>query len=250
MKKAIVTMMNDGFYIAYVSFIKSLLTTNRWILEEEIPIVVIDDNISPEVKNDMFNFYPFLDFRKPQYGSYANVNMAKTPEVLRSTYYKLDTFSYDDFDRIVFLDLDINLLGDVHELFEEEHDFAACKGYSLASDALRGDINSGVFVVNKPYLNMETYRGLLGVAQQGFSMPDQKTINIYFSRRIFHLPKKYNCEKRMARSKTYSDVWDEKCIVHWISEKPWQPKKQKINMGFEETEKIWWNFYNIELTSE
>jgi len=248
MKIAIVSMMNNGFFIAYVGFIKSLLISNPWIETDKIPLIMIDLDIPEPTKDKMLEMYPYIEFRKPNYKMYKDVNMSKTPEVLKCTYYKLDIFSYEDYDRLIFMDLDITVIRDVKELFNEDKPFSACLGYTLQSDALRHDINSGIFVVNNEYLNQETYKGIIDVAKKGFSMPDQKAINIYFRNKINHLPKKFNCEKRMARSITFKDMWDnECCIIHWVSEKPWQSKTRKVNMGFEAIEKIWWNYYNSDI---
>ncbi len=197
----------------------------------------------------MLEFYPYLIFRKPNYRNYLNINMKKTPEVLKCTFHKLETFSYDDFDRIVFIDLDTSVVKDIKDLFEVEAPFAGCYGYNLQADKLRHDMNSGVFIVNKPYLGNKPYKELLSIAQQGFSSPDQKTINHYFRKRITFINKKFNCEKRMCRSTNFKKEWNNRCVIHWVSEKPWQEKKQAINFGFEEVEEIWWKYYNMEMTT-
>ena len=238
MKTALVSMMNNEFYIAFEVFIKSLLYHNTWFISEKIPFVIIDLSLSSKTKEQMLSWYPYIIFKEPMYTFYNNVNMKVTPEVLKCTYYKIDMFSLWDYERVIFIDLDTTIVGDIHGLLDVAAPIAACRGYNLVNDNLRHDVNSGVIVINKEYLNSETYQGLLSFIKQGFSMPDQKCINGYFRKKIAHLPKKYNCEKRMMKSKAFKDLWDnEKVIIHWISEKPWQKKTHPSNQGFE---KIVW----------
>jgi len=139
-------MMNNEFYIAFEGFMKSLLITNPWFLDEQIPMIIIDLNIKTLTKEKMLQLYPYIEFRHPVDKNYLNINMSKTPEVLKCTYKKLEVFSYYDFDRVVFIDLDTTIVGDIRGLFEVTTPFAACYGYNLQADKLRHDINSGVFV--------------------------------------------------------------------------------------------------------
>lgn len=244
---ALCSMMNDRFYIAFDQFIKSLRTNNAWILTQKIPFIIIDLGVSFDNKEKMRKLYPYLDFRTPNYGEYSSVDFSKTPSVLKCTYYKLDMFSYSDVNRLVFIDLDTTVCGDISHLFQREEPISMCHGYNRNADALRSDFNSGVLVLNKDVLSTETYKGLIKTGSVGYSMPDQKTIWLYFRDKISVLPKKYNCEKRMKDTKNFIDEWNDRRILHWISEKPWNDKKEKINMGYEELEKVWYRYYEMDV---
>ena len=243
MKIALCSMINDGFLIAFEGFIKSLLKNNPWF---DLDIILIDLKTSGKTKFKCLEYYPKINFIQPKYGNYRKVNFTRTQEILKCTYYKLDAFSYyDDYDRIIFIDLDTIVLKDISYLFNLECPLGGCKGYNRTRDVFRDDINSGVFVINKENLCKEIYFGLIRQARVGYSMPDQKTINLYFKGRITYLDKRYNCEKRMMVSKNFKDKFDDAYIIHYISQKPWDIQKDRNNQGFEAVEKIWWDYYRM-----
>ena len=247
-KIAMCSMMNNDFYIAYVSFMKSLLWNNPWIYKQAIPFIIIDLDISDSIKMEMLELYPYVDFRQPNKSMYSKVRFQKTLPVLQCTYYKLDMFSYDDYDRIVFLDLDMNVVGDIEFLFNCIEPISATHGYDRNMDKLREDINSGVVVLNKPHINEKVYKDIVKYSEQGFSMPDQKAIWGKFYKKVNIIPKIYNCEKRISKSASLKDIWNNRRIVHWISEKPWQAKKEyESNKGYENIEKSIWDYwYNFD----
>lgn len=243
---ALVSMMTNNFYTAFVGFIKSLLKTNPWFEKEQVPFIIIDVGIKPKTKAKMKEWYPHIQFRQPKYENYKNVNFSKTAPILRATYYKIDMLSYWDFDRIVFIDLDTIVQKNIRELFEIKAPFAAAHGYNFRNDSMRHDINSGVIVINREHLNETDYKGVIKIAERGLSMPDQKALYGYFRGKISFLPKKFNCEKRLVKSKKFRELWnDQCCIIHYISQKPWDKEPRDIhNQGFEEAEAIWWGYYN------
>ena len=237
----LVTMVDDGFLPGYVAFMKSLLHHNEWF---NCPVLIIDNGLSDESKNTIYKLYKPVSFRKPSVAKYSKIDKNSTTKELQATYFKLDIFSYVEFDRIVFIDSDVLVLGDIQELFTfNDGDMGACPVYGKNSDSLGGIINSGIMVLRKPVINNETYQSLLKEACKGHSMPDQKTINNVLGPRIVRLPKKYNMEKRMYHSKQYD--WREAAILHFVSHKPWYPHAPKLgkDKGFEEMEKLWRYWY-------
>jgi len=256
-KVALVSMMNNDFLMAYEAFMKSFLFNNSWF---DLDFIMIDLDLTKETKKICKSYYPKIQFSPPKKGNYNRVDFAKTPEVLKCTYYKLDTFSFDQYDRVVFIDMDTIVLGDINLLFLMKYPIAGCKGYNQTRDELRNDINTGVFVVNKPLINQEIYFALIKKARYGYSMPDQKAINLFFKpdqqfvlqyapnyTGIVHLDKRFNCEKRMLKSKKYKVLFNECKILHFISQKPWEKNKNKTinNKGYESLEKMWWEWYKL-----
>lgn len=235
MKAALCTMLDENFVIGFDVMMKSLKANNPWF---ELPVIVIDLGLTEATKARLFTEYG-AEFRQPKRKNYAMVNFSKTAERLRATYYKLDVFSYDDFDRIVFIDSDVVITGDILELFDCDRPFAAVRGYNAREDSLRADINSGVFVINKPALGGE-YKNLLRIAERGFTMPDQKAINLCFAGEIYHLPKMYNVEKRMIGTQNFKASLAGARIIHFVASKPWDEVREP---GFEALEEIWWRYH-------
>lgn len=233
--------MDDDFVIGYIGFIKSFLHYNKWF---DYDFIVFDLGISDENKKKMLSYYDKIQFRKIQKKNYSDVNMSGTQEKLKNTYYTLDVFLLSEYDRIVFLDMDLIVLGDISELFTDSCDFGACYGYNAKADELRTDFNSGVFSVSKKWLNKDTYKQLLRIIRKGFSMPDQKCLNRFFRGKTVFYDKIYNVEKRMLHSVKHKSTFKRAVILHFIAEKPWQKEKSNdIERSFGDVEKIWWEWY-------
>jgi lipopolysaccharide biosynthesis glycosyltransferase len=229
-------MLNRDFIIGYKVMISSLLDKNQWFDHE---VVILDLDLTPSDKTDILDLYENTTFIKPKIKNYSRVNFERTAEKLRATYYKLDVFRLD-YDRIVFIDSDVVVVGDLSELFNCSLDFAAVKGYNARLDEMRADINSGVFVVNKRFLNDETYTALVQMAEHGHSMPDQKVINSYFKGQIAYFNKGFNVEKRMISTVRFRKVLENMRIIHYVASKPWMEDREE---GFDELEKYWFEAY-------
>ena len=241
MRKALATMLDDNFVIGYVAFIKSFLHFNHDFSDD---FVIIDVGLSEESKEKIESYYQNVVYKQPNRDRYREVNMSKTADKLKSTYYTLDVFSYTEYDRIVFIDMDTIVLAPLDELFNCPEPFAAVKGYNAKLDELRGDINSGVFVVNKPRISEETYSDMIRYASRGHSMPDQKTINGVLRNKIAYFNKSYNVEKRMLHTRKYKRVLENIKILHFVASKPWEDvKPNAVEESYGEFEKIWWEWY-------
>lgn len=168
-----------------------------------------------------------------------------TADRLKATYYTLDVFSLVEYDRIVFLDMDIVVLADISALWEVNAQIAGCQVYNSGMDLLGQGINSGVFVINKPAISINTYKELLKLSAQALSMPDQKIINSHFQGKIEYLAKNYNVEKRMLHTKNLKAIKDNPKIIHFVASKPWEKDKpNEIEASFGEWESIWHSYYN------
>lgn len=241
MKIALVTLLNELFVIGFKAMLESLLKNNPWF---NLPIVILDEDLKKETKLELIKRYKKIKFISVRKQSYNEVNFNATAKRLRDTYYKLDTFNIRGYDRLVFIDSDVVILRDIKKLFDCNAPIAAVKGYDFNRDILRRDINSGVFVVNKMYLNAETYTNLLKIAKAGHKMPDQTTINIYFKNKITFLHKTFNVEKRMLTSRVYRDVFLNASILHYVGEKPWNKKVREMEKQYASVEKKWWEYYH------
>lgn len=242
MEVALCTLMDDRFFIGFVGFWKSFIRFNPWFKHD---FVVLDNGISKENKIIMKSMCNSIIFRKVKKKNYSETNFSNTHERLKATYYTLDVFSLYEYERVVFVDMDITVLGDISELFKSEAPIRGCKAYNARLDELGEGINSGVFTINKKVINKETYTNLIRLSRRGQSMPDQKIINSYFRNKMEFFNKSYNVEKRMLHSVNYKDIFDNAKILHWIADKPWEDKKSNdIERSFIELEKVWWEYYN------
>lgn len=238
MARTLFTLCDDKFFVGFQVFMKSFLHHNPWF---EDTVTVLDVGLSPSTIEEMKKIYGKIVFKIPKKGLYKKVDMSKTASSLQKTYYTLDCFYMTEYDRIIAMDMDLLVLGDLSEVFDCAKPFAAVRGYNAKLDILREDINSGVFVVNKPFIGEDHYRKMIEIAARGFSMPDQKVINIYLGKHVHHLPKIYNVEKRMITTKKFRVELEKARVIHYVASKPWDSIKEP---GFEELENKWWEWYH------
>lgn len=240
MRIALFTVLDDRFLIGYTAFIKSLLFYNEWFAHD---LVVLDGGLSAGAREVVMRHYSRVRFVRPNKKRYSDVNMEQTADRLKSAYFKLDAFALRDYDRVVQFDMDMVVLGDVSEVFNCDAPIAACRAYNGKLDILADTCNSGMFVINTPYLNDDTYAGLLAAARRGYSTADQKTLNAYFAGRWHWLPKVYNVEKRMMTTKKFKDDLKNARVLHYVADKPWQQKTSAREAEYEPLEKLWWDAY-------
>lgn len=238
------TIMSKDFLIGYKVFMKSFLYHNPWF---DLDFIILDIDLPDETKDVMRRVYPKVVFKKPNYKAYENIDYSKTHEKLKHTFFFLDAFCQYDYDKIVSVDVDMVVLDSLETVFKGTVDgISGCKGYARRKDRIVNAMNAGLFVIGKKYLNEKTYMDLIEVSKVGFSMPEQKTMNIYFDGKIEWLSKRYNCEKRMLKTKVYRKLIKDMAVLHFVGLKPWQDhsKCSDNEKGYENFENIWWEWYH------
>ena len=131
-----------------------------------------------------------------------------------------------NLDKIIWLDSDILVRGDLWNLFNTPMDgylLAACKdiGCDYCLKLIGFDdgvyVNSGVLVMNLDLIRKQNIENkLLNVmSNQQLPFPDQDAINIVCHNQISELPAKYNSMREKCRNS--DDV-----ILHYVLGKPWK----------------------------
>ena len=68
-----------------------------------------------------------------------------TPERWKHTFFKLQVFNLTEFDKIVFLDLDMIIIRNIDDLFQKSHMTAVAAGHCIHDSWTR--LNSGLMVI-------------------------------------------------------------------------------------------------------
>lgn len=235
-------MLDSNFMIGLKVFMHSFLKHNQWF---DWDLVIMDTGLTDKDKEDIEKIYPVTRYISPKYENYTTANMSNTHDRLKKTYYFLDTFTLNEYgyDKVVSMDVDMLVLGNMKQVFLDSCDkgFSACESYFNRKDKIINQINAGLFVIGKDYLNQGTYEALLGIIKEGFSMPEQKTMNIYFKGRTKILHKRYNMEKRIFHSKRYQNILKNAVVIHYVGTKPWEDhtKFNKEELRYAEWESLW-----------
>jgi glycogenin glucosyltransferase len=236
-------MLDDNFIRGFRVFWKSFIRHNKWF---NYDFIVIDSGLSETVKKELHNTYKKIIIRDVIKDNYKKINLKKTKESLRKTFWKLEVFRQTDYDRLIFLDMDILIMSDISELFKfDDGIIAGCKCFFVGKDMLTDDINTGVFVLNKPAIHRQIYKDLLTIAIPGSNSPDQNIINFYFKNQIKYFNKSYNIEKRVLHTRKHKHLLDNIKILHFVATKPWQKiKPNRREKQYKQLESLWLKYEN------
>jgi len=257
-KSCIACLVTDDYYEPFRVFIKSLLTNNPWFDKD---IVIFDLDLKSTFKTKLKKLYKNIKFHKINKENYNHIDMSVTEPRLIPTYYKIDVFNIKGYNKVIMMDIDMIINGDIKNIFENYNDgIYGVRTYRMNIDKINHDINTGVLIINDEYLSDELYNKLLESYKNGYKLPDQHLINSVLRKQIKDLPKIYNYEKRMYHSKKYSNIRLEDIkIIHYVGLNPWddiEKKKQTVvcngltEADYNEIETIWFKYAEEEKNND
>lgn len=235
--------LDNKYFIGYEVFIKSLLRNNPWF---NLDIIILDVGISEEIKTKILCLYKNTIFIKPFKENYSKINLTKVPKHFHVNYYKFDAFLCKGYKKIITIDTDMLIQGDIKSLINTQCIFGAVNAFNSNIDDFYKNkyFNGGLTIIDESLINNITYKNLLNTAIPGHNMAEQDVLNIYFKNDVTFLPKTYNYEKRMIHSKKFPIKIADVKIIHYVSYKPWETNKPVKEQIYKEIEKLWWDEYN------
>lgn len=228
--------LTDNYLIGFEVFMKSLLLHNPWF---DIDFILIDCGLSKETKRRCLQLYPNIKFRMPNRKPYPDRFFQKVSTRLQAAIFKLDAFNLYEYDRVIVIDCaDMLVLGSIQKILYHPCDLGA-----VTVHRKRKDINSGLMIIGKKFLNLDTYQGLLSEMPKKFNVADQDIINSYFRDKFEYIPEIYNCSKRNVDQKFHPRLRNIK-ILHFVATKPWQDSyKEKENLDrIKQLENLWFRY--------
>lgn len=258
MKTLLVTIANNPFLPAAQVMIKSFLIHNSWF---DGSIRILHSNkLSPLSEDSMkkisevdsrIEFFPVNENR------YSSIDMSSAlNERFRVSYFTLEAFKFSGYDRVLFIDADILVLGDLKSLVERDIFTGTSNSLNLYTknrDCGPGKetplyINGGVFSIPGKEAGPELFQQLMDIAKPGWPKCDQDTINEWLKRtnKVYYaITNKFNCMVRAAsqRFKSMDDLTkDGVRILHYAGKfKPWLLDPSS---PFLQLEKPWIDFYH------
>jgi len=170
----------------------------------------------------------------------------------RSVYYKLALFQLN-YDRILYLDTDLLILGDISELWDPTV-YQQQGLYGVREDASlglthavwQGKINAGMLLVNPARLPSTIFDQLLNIAAKGHSYDagDQGVLHAYFSQTemaplVGQLPPRFNLPSCARVDGDWERYRDDIRILHFLGpRKPWASSPEH-RWHHPETQAIW-----------
>lgn len=258
-----ITLVNDNFLVGGEILLYSFLKHNSWFNGD---IIIIHSDklcyLSEKSKNIFMKIYPKIKFHKVDENDYKTIDLSKAKvKRFAVSYLTLESFRFDNYDRVVFLDSDIVILGDIKKLFENDNYFGAIydsRKYPMQEKQTSGlekndRFNGGVLSISKKFLGEKIFKDMIKIASLGdWNMADQATMNKFFEGIPIKLfSNKYNALKRCFPDNinfTEDLKKEDVRVLHYVGKKPWQSDEEKSDLNINEKiykkiNKIWKKYY-------
>jgi glycogenin glucosyltransferase len=157
-------------------------------------------------------------------------------------YTKYEIFSLTEFKKIIFLDSDTIILGNIDYLIDFKESFGCVRELFI------DQYNTGVMVIGNEYLNPKITEDLINLTNvYGITEHlDQDIINNYFIDVITPIPLEYNYLKIYSKQIFQNTGLPNYVkIIHYVVKKPWQQKPLVfLEEGTLWTERYWFEYYS------
>lgn len=248
MRKTIVLVADNAYLIPLETTIKSVLYHNK-----DVDFYILNNDIAPEwfkllgkkmevVNSTIKNIY--ID--KEIFEGYKT-----GPHINYATYFRFFAPEVVDADRILYIDSDLIVTGDLSPLFEIDF-----QGYSIgavddyyAYEGRTSGFNTGVLLMNvAKWKEYSIVNNLLELAAEKHSivhLADQSILNIYFENNWLELDKTYNYMVGVDISnliQKYERLEDSlPVVVHFAShDKPWN------TYSISRLRELWWTYRDLD----
>jgi lipopolysaccharide biosynthesis glycosyltransferase len=237
-----VTVCNREYLVGFEVMLKSLIENNPRIIKENIPFTVISNDLTSDDLITSKKIYNNISLKNYDVSKYEQIDLMKSEQSGFGDYTKYEIFSLVDFDKIIFLDSDIVVLGNIDYIIDYSDSFGAVRELYI------DQYNTGVMVINKKYLSEKITNDLIGLTLiYGITEHfDQDIINFYFDDVIKPIPIEYNYLKTYSKGVFVNTGLPKYIkILHFIAKKPWQNKPLvSLEEGTLWQERYWFNYYS------
>lgn len=248
MRKTIVLVEDNAYLIPLETTIKSVLYHNK-----DVDFYILNNDIAPEwfkllgkkmevVNSTIKNIY--ID--KEIFEGYKT-----GPHINYATYFRFFAPEVVDADRILYIDSDLIVTGDLSPLFEidfQGYSIGAVDDYYAYEERTSG-FNAGVLLMNvAKWKEYSIVNNLLELAAEKHSivhLADQSILNIYFENNWLELDKTYNYMVGVDISnliQKYERLEDSlPVVVHFAShDKPWN------TYSISRLRELWWTYRDLD----
>jgi lipopolysaccharide biosynthesis glycosyltransferase len=237
-----VTVCNKEYLIGFEVMLKSLIENNPRVVNEHIPFTIISNDITQEDLIVSKKIYNNISIKNYDTGKYSEIEKLKEQQRAFGDYAKYEIFSLTEYNKIIFLDCDIVVLGNIDYLIDYDKPFGAVRELYI------DQYNTGVMVIGKEFLNEKITHDLIHLTTiYGITEHlDQDIIDFYFTDVITPIPIEYNYLKTYSKEIFRNSGLPKYIkILHFIAKKPWQNKPLVfLEEGTIWQERYWFNYYS------
>jgi lipopolysaccharide biosynthesis glycosyltransferase len=236
-----VTVCNKEYLIGFEVMLKSLVDNNPRITNENIPFCIISNDLTDNDLSTSIKIHKNIFLKRYNEEKYLEIEALKKKQMAFGDYTKYEIFSLD-YDKIIFLDSDIVVLGNIDYLIDFNGDIGGVR------DLYIDQYNTGVLVVSKKYLSEKITNDLIHLTTiYGITEHlDQDIINSYFYDEVTEIPISYNYLKTYSKEIFKNSGLPKHIkILHYIVKKPWQQKPLVyLEEGTIWQERYWFDYYS------
>lgn len=239
-----VTVCNKEYLIGFEVLLKSLIDNNPRVVNEKIPFIIISNDLNNDDIRFSLSIYPYIKILNFDKDKYSEIEELKKIQMAHGDYTKYEIFSIEEegIDKIIFLDSDTLILGNIDELIDQKSDISAVR------DLYIDQFNTGVMVIGKKYLNKNITNDLINLTKiYGITEHlDQDIINIYFKNMFNEMSLSYNFLKIYHKQIFINTGLPEHVkILHYVVKKPWQQREPvPLEVGTLWQERYWFDYYS------
>jgi len=237
-----VTVCNKEYLIGFEVMLKSLIDNNPRVITDNLPFVIITNDLNPEDLVTSRTIYNNIHIKRFDESKYSQIEELKKKQMAFGDYTKYEIFSLTEFKKIIFLDSDTIILGNIDYLIDFKESFGCVRELFI------DQYNTGVMVIGNKYLNPKITEDLINLTNvYGITEHlDQDIINNYFIDVITPIPLEYNYLKIYSKQIFQNTgLPDYIKIIHYVVKKPWQQKPLVIlEEGTLWTERYWFEYYS------
>jgi glycogenin glucosyltransferase len=237
-----VTVCNKEYLIGFEVMLKSLIDNNPRVINDNLPFVIITNDLNPEDLVTSRKIYNNIHIKRYDESKYSQIEELKKQQMAFGDYTKYEIFSLTEFKKIIFLDSDTIILGNIDYLIDFKESFGCVRELFI------DQYNTGVMVIGNEYLNPKITEDLINLTNvYGITEHlDQDIINNYFIDVITPIPLEYNYLKIYSKQIFQNTGLPNYIkIIHYVVKKPWQQKPLVfLEEGTLWTERYWFEYYS------
>jgi len=270
-KYGIVTVTDSKYLLGTEVLLFSFLKNNREFIGD---IIIIESDLKDEEKSRLMQF-PNLYFEKP------NQTLLERIEILSNywpiagenpkQFYSLETFRFDQYEKLLFLDSDMLCMRNIYHLFHneikkpllvvadslshknelrEQQTFSPCSIEDLKDgQEYYKSFNSGFVILNFKFISSNVYSDLLKMInpilfhKNQTRHTDQYILNEYFKKEVDFIEGGYNYLLNVFPKMEIQQIKDPNNrikIIHYLEyTKPWTTAEPDNSFG-----SLWHEYYS------
>jgi lipopolysaccharide biosynthesis glycosyltransferase len=168
----------------------------------------------------------------------SDLQLAKGTNITRTTFLRLFLSKWlpSDFERVLYLDIDILVKKSLEDIFKHKSDFVLCAvkgGSSLLSFGSHLQnfnapyFNAGVLLIDmNKWRQLDVEARILRIGLMGsYPLMDQDILNIVFKQKWTELEAVYNLQQMPDAAFRVKDEQRSPAIVHFVGVKPWNESR-------------------------